>query len=134
MPDIKSISGIGSTFADKLSRIGIKTTEGLLDNAATAKGRKSIADRTKISASLILRWVNHADLFRVKGVGEQYADLLEVAGVDTSVELGRRQPANLHEKMVEVNVKRNLVNRVPSLAEVESWVAQAKGLRRVITH
>jgi predicted flap endonuclease-1-like 5' DNA nuclease len=134
MPDIKSISGIGPAFASRLSQIGIKTTEGLLANGATAKERKSIADQTDISQSLILRWVNQADLFRVKGIGEQYADLLEVAGVDTAVELGKRQPANLHEKMVEVNVKRNLVNRVPSLAEVESWVAQAKGLRRVITH
>ena len=114
--------------------MGIETVEVLLEQGASAKGRKKLAKETDISAKLILKWVNRADLARIKGVGEEYADLLELAGVDTVPELAQRKPENLHKKMVEINEERSLVRRAPPLSAVEDWVAQAKTLGRVITY
>ncbi|NLW72464.1 MAG: DUF4332 domain-containing protein, partial [Chloroflexi bacterium] len=87
-----------------------------------------------ISGALILEWVNHADLYRIKGVAQEYSDLLEEAGVDTVVELSKRVPANLHKKILEVNEAKKLVRRPPSESMVADWVAQAKDLPRVITY
>jgi predicted flap endonuclease-1-like 5' DNA nuclease len=101
---------------------------------STPKGRKSLADETDINGKLILKWVNRADLFRIKGIGEEYADLLEVAGVDTVPELAQRNPANLHKTLVEVNEEKELVHRVSGENQVKEWVAQAKELPRVITY
>lgn len=134
MPEIERISGIGQVLAQAFSQVGINTTESLLQEGATSKGRQRIAEKTKISPALILRWVNQADLFRVKGVGEQYADLLEVAGVDTVAELAQRKPENLYQKMVEVNEKRSRVRQVPSLSQVRRWVSEARELSRVVTY
>ncbi|MGH9932994.1 MAG: DUF4332 domain-containing protein [Pyrinomonadaceae bacterium] len=134
MPEIERISGIGQVLAQAFSQVGINTTESLLQEGATSKGRQRIAEKTKISPGLILRWVNQADLFRVKGVGEQYADLLEVAGVDTVAELAQRKPENLYQKMVEVNEKRSRVRQVPSLSQVKRWVNEAGELSRVVTY
>jgi predicted flap endonuclease-1-like 5' DNA nuclease len=106
----------------------------LLEKGATPKGRKKIAEKAGISEKLILEWVNHADLFRVRGVGEEYADLLEEAGVDTVPELAQRKPENLYQKLREVNQAKKLVRRPPSQAEVSSWVKQAKELDRVVTY
>ena len=101
---------------------------------ATPAGRKSIAADTGISEKLILRWVNMADLFRIKGVGEEYSDLLEAAGVDTVPELAQRNAENLHQKVEEVNAKKKLVRRVPSLKEIEDWTGQAKKLPRKVNY
>jgi len=117
-----------------LKSAGIGSVEALLEKGKTAQGRKELAASVGISEKLILEWVNHADLFRIKGVSEEYADLLEEAGVDTVVELAQRNPANLLEKMTEVNGQKNLVRRLPVLSQVESWVAQAEQLPRVITY
>jgi predicted flap endonuclease-1-like 5' DNA nuclease len=87
-----------------------------------------------VSEKLILEWVNHADLFRIKGVGEEYADLLEEAGVDTVVELANRNAGNLVKKMAEVNARKNLVNKLPALSQVENWIAQAKKLPRAVSY
>lgn len=134
MAKITTIEGIGPAFAEKLDEIGITTVEGLLDKGKTARGRKELVETTGISSSQILRWVNCADLMRIKGVGEEYSELLEAAGVDTVPELALRNPANLYTKMVEANEARKLVRLLPALKSVEKWVAQAKELPRVIEY
>lgn len=131
---IVEIEGIGETYAEKLQAVGIKTTEDLLNACATPAGRKKIAEETGISGKLILKWTNHADLFRIKGVAGQFAELLEAAGVDTVKEFRHRVAANLHPKMVEVNEAKNLCNRVPSVSELEKMIEQAKELEPVITY
>ncbi len=134
MPSIIDVEGIGKEYAKKLAAIGIKTTEALLKQGATAKGRKIIEEKAKIGHKLILEWVNLADLFRIKGVGEEYSDLLEEAGVDTVAELAKRNAQNLFEKINEVNKVKKLVRRPPALSMVESWVEQAKKLKRVVEY
>ena len=134
MAKIADIEGIGPVYAKKLSDIGLKTTEQLLDSCATKKGRMKAAEKTGISEKLILEWVNLADLFRIKGVAEEYSDLLEEAGVDTVVELSRRNAENLHAKILEVNTAKNLTNRPPSLSQVTNWIAQAKTLPRKVEY
>ena len=132
MTKLLDIEGIGPVYAEKLTGAGVKSIEGLLELGATPKGREELAEKSGISKDLILEWVNHADLFRIKGVAEEYSDLLEEAGVDTVVELANRRPDNLHSKMLEVNEEKKLVRRPPSLKEVEKWVAQAKKLPRAV--
>ena len=134
MTRIQEIEGIGPVYAGKLAELGIETVEALLERGASPKGRKDLVEATAISAKLILKWVNRADLARVKGVGEEYADLLELAGVDTVPELAQRNPQNLHQKMIEINDERQVVRRAPSLSAVQGWVANAKELGRVITY
>lgn len=134
MASIKEIEGIGDVYRQKLAYYGIKTVETLLKKGATPRGREEIARGSDISEKLILEWVNHADLWRIKGVGEEYSDLLEEAGVDTVVELATRVPRNLYEKIAEVNSWKKLVRRLPSLKEVTSWVDQAKRLPRAISY
>lgn len=134
MPSIRQVEGIGEVYAEKLRAIGITNTETLLERGATPQGRASIAAETGISPDLILRWVNHVDLFRVKGIGEEYADLLEAAGVDTVPELAQRNPENLYQRLVEVNRERNLVRQLPGLEQVRRWVEQAKALPRRVMY
>lgn len=131
---IEQIEGIGEAYARKLEAAGIKTTEDLLEKCATRKGRETVAEETGISEKLILKWTNHADLFRIKGVAGQFAELLEAAGVDTVKEFRHRVAANLQPKLVEVNEAKNLCNRVPSVAEVENMIAQAKELEPIVTY
>ncbi len=132
MANLLRVEGIGEVYAQKLSDAGIKTTNALLKQGATSKGRKEIAENSGISETLILEWVNHVDLFRIKGVFEEYADLLEEAGVDTVKELAQRNPANLYKKLVEVNDQKELVRQLPGKSQVENWVAQAKQLDRAV--
>jgi predicted flap endonuclease-1-like 5' DNA nuclease len=134
MTSIVDIEGIGPQYAKKLSENGIKTTETLLKQGATPKGRKEIEDKTGIGHKLILEWVNLADLFRIKGIGEEYSDLLEEAGVDTVVELAQRNAENLYEKVTQVNEKKKLVRRPPALTMIEDWIKQAKKLKRVVEY
>lgn len=131
---IEDIEGIGGSFANKLKAARIETIEALLKEGATRQGRKEIAAETGIDESKILRWVNMADLFRIKGVGEEYSDLLEAAGVDTVVELANRKPENLYSKMMEINKDKNLVRRIPSSEQVSEWINQAKALPRMVSH
>lgn len=132
--DIIEIEGVGELYALKLKEAGINTTAELLERAATPKGRAELAEETGISPKLILRWANHADLFRIRGVAGQFAELLEAAGVDTVKELRHRVAANLQPKLEEINSVRNLCNRVPSLSEVEKMISQAKELEPVLTY
>ena len=134
MASLVKIEGIGEKYATKLKMVGISTTDTLLDRGSTPKGREDIAKKSGISKTLILEWVNLADLFRIKGVGEEYSDLLEEAGVDTVVELAQRNPDNLYQSVVEVNQKKKLVRKLPPQGQVEDWVKQAKKLPRVLEY
>ncbi len=125
---IIDIEGVGDVYAEKLIAAGIKDTDNILEKCAKPAGRKALEEETGISGKLILKWANHADLMRINGVGPQFSELLEASGVDTVKELRNRVPENLHKKLVEVNDQKNLVNRVPALAEVEKMIAQAKEL------
>lgn len=134
MASISSIEGIGPVYSEKLAEAGIKTTEKLLKEGASRKGRGEIAKATGIDEKKVLRWVNMADLFRIKGVGEEYSDLLEAAGVDTVKELRNRNSENLTKKMEEVNAEKKLVRQLPNLEKVQAWVAQAKELEPTVTY
>ena len=131
---ISDIEGIGRAYATKLAKAGIRSVEALLKNGASDKGRKEIATATGITQPLILDWVNRADLYRIKGVGSEYSDLLENAGVDTVVEVSKRVAENLYSKMIEVNKAKNLVNKMPGAKQVKKWIDQAKKLPRIITY
>jgi predicted flap endonuclease-1-like 5' DNA nuclease len=131
---VMDIEGIGPAYAAKLTKAGIRTVEGLLKSGASAKGRKEIAATSGIDQTLVLEWVNRADLYRIKGIGKQYSDLLEKSGVDTVVELSKRVAANLFKKMVEVNEAKNLVNGMPGEKQVGDWIDQAKKLPRIVTY
>jgi predicted flap endonuclease-1-like 5' DNA nuclease len=128
------VEGIGEAYGAKLKAIGITTTAALLRAGSTPKGRKELAEQTGISPKQILKWVNRVDLARVRGISEQYADLLEGAGVDTVPELAQRNPESLHQKLVETNEAKRLVRRLPTLGMVTSWIAQAKELPRVVVY
>jgi len=134
MAKIEDVEGIGPVYAAKLVAAGITKTEILLDKGATPQGRKALEEQTGISHSQILEWVNHVDLYRIKGVASEYADLLEEAGVDTVVELARRVAENLYQKMLEVNAEKKLVRRPPTKAQVADWIEQAKKLPRVVNY
>jgi len=134
MANISEIEGINSANADKLEANGVKTVEALLETGGTKKGRESLAEATGIAVGLILTWTNHADLMRIKGIGKQFSELLEAAGVDTVPELAGRVPANLAKKLSEINDAKNLSNRTPSESELEDWVAQAKKLPKAVHH
>lgn len=131
---IEQIEGVGEVYAAKLEAVGIKTTEQLLEKCCKVTARKKVAEETGISPKLILKWTNHADLFRVNGIAGQFAELLEAAGVDTVKEFRHRVPANLHAKLVATNEAKNLCNRVPSVSELEKMIAEAKELKPCITY
>ena len=132
MAKLEQVEGIGKKYAGLLRKAGVLSTKSLLEKGATTKGRDEIARSAGISGKLILEWVNHVDLFRIKGVGEEYSDLLEEAGVDTVVELAQRNAANLHEAILKTNAKKKLVRRPPSKKMVKDWVANAKKLPRKV--
>ena len=134
MTKLTTVEGIGDVYSQKLAEAGIETAEDLLEAGAYPAGRKDVAEQTGISDKLILKWVNRVDLFRIKGVSEEYADLLEAAGVDTVPELARRNAQNLYQKLVATNEDKKLVREVPSQAAVTDWVKQAKQLPRMINY
>ncbi len=134
MGSIDTIEGIGQRNATKLRKHGIRTTEALLKRAATRADRRRLADETGLDQKRILEWVNRADLMRVKGVGEEYSDLLEAAGVDTVKELRKRNAENLIHRMVEVNQAKRLVRRLPTESMVERWVSHAAELEPVVKY
>ncbi len=134
MTKLTDIEGIGPAFAEKLKAAGIGSCEALLEKGASSRGRSDIAAASGIDAGRILRFVNHADLCRIKGVGGEYAELLEAAGVDSVPELAQRNAENLATRMAEVNAQKRLVRSLPSPKAVTRWVSQAKTLRRIVTH
>lgn len=134
MASVIDIEGIGPVYTQKLKAVGVDTVEELLNAAASAEGRQDLADKTGISRKRILSWANRADLWRIKGVGEEYTDLLEMAGVDTVPELAQRNPENLYQALMDLQAQNKLVRKMPVLSQVQDWVAQAKGLPRVMTY
>ncbi len=131
---IEDVEGIGPGFAQKLTAAGVDTVEKLLECGATPNGRTELAKTTEISAAKLLEWVNHADLMRVKGVGSEYADLLEATGVDSPAELAQRKAANLATKMDELNAAKNIVRRVPNETAVQGWIDEAKTMKKIVEH
>jgi predicted flap endonuclease-1-like 5' DNA nuclease len=131
---IQDIEGIGPVTGGKFEAAGVKDTDTLLEKGATKAGRKALAEATGVAEAKILKFVNMADLYRVKGIGSEYSELLEAAGVDTVPELAQRNAANLTAAMLKVNGEKKLTRRPPAESEVARWIAQAKDLPRVINH
>ncbi len=132
MAKLSDIEGIGATYAEKLKECGIKTVEALLEKGAKPGDRAKLAKLTELSPKLISKWVNRADLARIKGIGGEYADLLESSGVDTVPELAQRNAANLLAKLNSINEQKKLVRALPALSKIEDWIEQAKKLPRAI--
>lgn len=132
MATIETVEGIGEVYAQKLAEAGIGSTDLLLKEGAKPAGRKALAEKTGISEKLILAWVNKCDLMRIKGVGEEYSDLLEASGVDTVIELATRRADNLTKKMEEVNAEKKLCRSTPAESIVQDWVEQAKSMERAV--
>jgi len=134
MTRLAEVEGIGEKYAQKLKEAGVGSTRVLLERGAKAKSRRELAKISGINEKLILEWVNHIDLFRVRGVSSEYADLLEEAGIDTVRELAQRKAANLYQKLVLVNQKKRLVRRLPTQAQVSNWIDQARQLPGIVTY
>jgi predicted flap endonuclease-1-like 5' DNA nuclease len=134
MTKLLEVEGIGAANAQRLENIGVASIEQLLRDGASPAGRRRLATESGIDERKLLEWVNHADLMRINGVGSEYSDLLEAAGVDSIPELANRNAENLHAKMAEVNAAKKLVRREPSLPETQRWIAEAKTLDRIVTH
>jgi predicted flap endonuclease-1-like 5' DNA nuclease len=132
---IEDVEGIGPAFAAKLTEAGVATTDALLERGGSSAGRDRLSETTGISERLLLEWVNHADLMRINGVGSEYADLLEAAGVDSCAELARRNAANLATTFQELDAARpNTVRQIPSEATIAGWIEQAGKLAKVVSH
>ncbi len=131
---IEDLEGVGPVHGAKLRAAGVQTTDDLLEKAGPAAGRRALAAAADVSPDQLLRWVNHADLYRISGVGSEYADLLEASGVDSCAELAQRNAANLATTMAEANAVRALVRRLPTEDVVAGWIDQAKKLPKVVTH
>lgn len=131
---IEEIEGIGPEYGQKLRNVDIQTTEDLLRRCGDKKGREGVSTETGLSEKHLLEWVNLADLMRINGVGEEFADLLEEAGVDTVKELATRNAENLAVKIAEVNEKKNLTDRVPSAETIQGWIDEAGKMNPVVTH
>lgn len=134
MTKLSVIEGIAENYEQKLKNAGISNVEALLSFCKSKKNRADLAKGTKISEKLILKWANHADLMRIKGIGGEYAELLEASGVDTVAELSTRKPANLYAKMTEVNEQKKLVRKRPTENQLSDWVKQAKKLPKALTY
>jgi predicted flap endonuclease-1-like 5' DNA nuclease len=134
MATLTDIEGIGAAHAERLEAAGIHTTDELLLAGATRQARTALAEKTGIGEDMILEWGNHADLYRIKGVASEYADLLEAAGVDSVVELAQRNATNLHDRLVVLNEEKHLVRAVPTETQIAGWLEEARGLERAVHH
>jgi predicted flap endonuclease-1-like 5' DNA nuclease len=131
---IEDLEGIGPVIGAQLRAAGVATTDDLLERAGPAAGRRALAEATGIGEGQLLKWTNHVDLYRLSGVGSEYADLLEACGVDSCPELARRNAANLAQTMAEANAAKKIVRRLPTEETLTAWIEQAKGLPKVVTH
>jgi predicted flap endonuclease-1-like 5' DNA nuclease len=134
MARLIDIESVGPEYASRLERAGVNSIDSLLGTAGPASGRAKLAAQLGVSDARVLEWVNRADLMRINGVGSEYADLLENAGVDSCTELATRNAANLHARLLEVNADKHLVRQEPNLAMVTRWIADAAGFPKVVTH
>ena len=129
------VEGIGSVYAEKLKSAGAETTKDLLKLAKTPALRKKLAEGAGIAETLILKWANHADLMRVKGIGGEYAELLEKIGVDTVKELAKRNLDNLHEAVEKFDLTISpIIRRKPGKDEIHAWIRQAKRLKPTLKY
>ena len=131
---LEAIEGIGPDYAEELRKNGVGSVQALLKQGRTKDGRREMAKVTGLPEKRILEWVNRADLIRVKGVGEQYSDLLEQSGVDTVVELAQRNPRKLYVSLTETNARCHLVHKLPTETQVQGWVKYAKSLKRMVEY
>lgn len=131
---ITMIEGIGEVYKGKLAQAGVSTVEGLLEKGASKSGRKSLAEASGIDEGKILDWVKMADLFRISGIGSQFAELLKAAGVDTVKELRNRNAENLHAALTKTQEEKGLTKVVPALSKIEDFISQAKTLDPLVTH
>ncbi|HEY7462985.1 MAG TPA: DUF4332 domain-containing protein [Candidatus Limnocylindria bacterium] len=131
---IEDVEGIGPAFAEKLANAGVRTTDDLLARGGKKAGRAALAAQTGINEGMLLEWTNHVDLMRIKGVGSEFSDMLEAAGVDSPAELAQRNAANLAETMAELDMARNTTRRIPTEAMVAGWIAEAKSMERAVEH
>ena len=131
---LAGIEGIGNIYLKKLRKAGIRSLNSLLQRTRTRKGRREIAVEVGASEKQVLEWTVRADIQRVPGVGPEYAGLLETAGVETVPELARRNPDNLHSRIMEVNASKNVVQKAPAKKQVEKWVSNARQLPRVVEY
>jgi predicted flap endonuclease-1-like 5' DNA nuclease len=131
---IVDVEGIGPAFAEKLAAAGCQTTDDLLEAGATRAGRASLAAQTGINEGMLLEWVNHVDLMRIRGVGSEFSDMLEAAGVDSPAELARRNAANLAQTFQELDMARNTTRRIPSEKEVAGWIEEAQRMEKRVEH
>jgi len=134
MANLIDIEGIGETYAQQLKNAGLVTTADLLQRCCTPAGRQEIADTIGITGRRVLEWVNRADLFRIKGIGSEYSDLLEAAGVDTVPELAQRNADNLYLRLQEVNTDKQIVRHLPGANQVSAWIEQARALPRIVEY
>lgn len=131
---IEDVEGIGPTIGGKLRASGIKDTDSFLTGAKTPKQRKALAEKSGLTEKQVLKFANMVDLYRVNGVGSEFAELLEASGVDTVPELARRNAGELAKKMADVGKAKKMTRRVPSEADVSKWIAQAKALPRALEY
>lgn len=131
---VEDVEGIGPAWAAKLIAAGVRTTDALLMAGGSSRGRERLAASTGISAKRLLEWVNHVDLMRIKGVGAQYADLLEAAGVDSAAELAQRNARNLAQTFQELDAARNTVRNIPGEAMIQRWIDEARTMEKVVSH
>lgn len=134
MTKLMEIEGIGEIYSEKLIAAGVKSMEQLLEMGASKKGRKELSEKSGIGEAHLLEWINRADLARIKGIGSEYADLLEAAGVDSVPELAMRNAEHLFEKMTQINEAKKLTRRMPTMTQVTGWIKEAKTLPRIVTH
>jgi predicted flap endonuclease-1-like 5' DNA nuclease len=134
MTRLKGIDGIGENNFRLLKQEGIHSVQALLNRGASIQGRHDLVKNTGISESQLMRWLNNADLFRIRGIGEEYVELLELAGIETVSELTQRHPVDLHRSLIGANDKKRLVKQLPSLNQIKNWIEQAKQLPPVIQH
>ena len=134
MASIEVIEGVGPGVAAKLAEAGVSSVEDLLTKGRTKTQREALAGATEIGEGSILKFVNHADLMRINGVGPQYAELLEAAGVDTVAELAQRNAENLAAKLDEINAAKNIANATPGESSVQKWVEEAKALPKLLSY
>ena len=133
MTRLTYVEGIGEAYAQKLKETGIKSVEDLLEKAGSAQDRRELATQSGIQVDTLLGWVNHADLLRIKGIGAEYAELLEAAGVDSSIELAQRSSEKLYRRMLEVNQAKKLVRKLPTEFQIDKWILDAKQLSKVVS-
>jgi predicted flap endonuclease-1-like 5' DNA nuclease len=134
MARLIEIEGIGEVYARKLEEAGIRGTKTFLEKGSTRQGRMQIAEKAGVDPDLVLEWLNHADMMRIKGIGSEYSDLLEAAGVDTVAELARRNPDNLLTSIAAVNQEKKLVRRIPTRDQLAGWIDQAGKLPKILTY